>query len=78
MSRLRINHKSGDEGWANLGPSQGHVAPRTYIGGSLVVAGPVTGPVMGLWGQGSKKSKAEITQARLRFNPDNAPRESAT
>ena len=72
MSRLRTGHTA--EAWADLGPSGCNRKPSAYVGGSLVVAGPVN-VVMGLWGQGShKKDKAAITEARLRFNPDNSPR----
>lgn len=67
MSRRRV-YADGQYTWQDQGES-GYRPERPSMGGSLVVSGRATGPVMGFWGKGMHKTAAEVAEARQRFHP---------
>lgn len=73
MSARRV-WRNGQYVWIPEGPSGCRTEPKHFVGGALVVGGPVTGPVMGFFGHGMHKTPEEVAEAKLRFHPSNKGR----
>lgn len=68
MSARRV-WRNGQYVWIPEGPSGCRTEPKHFVGGALVVGGPVTGPVTGFFGLRQYTTDEEVREAKLRFHP---------